>query len=166
MLTGLMGSGKSTVGRMLSEQVSVPFIDTDREIERLEGRTIREVFAEDGEGVFRARERDVVRESLREAGGRVIALGGGAFVDPACRDACRSRGAITVYLRSSPEAIVARLNAEEVATRPLLGEDSLERLRELLSVREPTYSLAQLAIDTDGRSAEQVVSEILVRLDD
>ena len=162
-LVGMMGAGKSTVGRIVARQLDRPFVDTDAEVERAAGRSIAEIFAGEGEPAFRGREREAVEAVCgREA---VVALGGGAMAQPGARERLAGSG-IVVYLRSRPETLLARLGPS--AGRPLLGEggagERLERLRDLLGDREPAYQTASLIVDTDDARPEEVAETVARRI--
>ena len=163
-LVGMMGAGKSTVGRALAARLGRRFVDTDEEIERASGRAIAEIFAREGEAGFRARELAAV-EACR-GHGAVVALGGGAVTQPAVRERLRGCGTV-VYLRARPETLLARVG--DASERPLLaGLDApgrLARLRELLAQREAAYAGAALAVDVDAARVEDVVETIAAELD-
>jgi shikimate kinase len=164
-LVGMMGAGKSTVGRALARRLGRRFVDADAEIERAAGRRIPDIFAQEGESGFRARERAAV-EALA-ASGAVVALGGGAVAQPALRERLLASG-VVVYLRAAPETLLARIG--DTDERPLLaGLGAAERgarLRELLAQREAAYACAPLAVDTDGLSADDVAERIARALSD
>jgi shikimate kinase len=158
-LVGMMGAGKSTVGRALAARLGRRFHDCDAEIEREQGRAVAEIFATEGEARFRALEREMATRWLGEP--VVVALGGGAIAQPELRAACLRSGTL-VWLRARPETLLARLG--EGASRPLLaglsGAARLARLRELLAAREPAYAAAPLVVDTDASAVEEVVERI------
>jgi len=162
-LVGLMGAGKSAVGRKLAARLGREFVDTDLEIERAAGCSVAEIFARDGEDAFRRQE----RSTIDAWGGRaaVVALGGGAMAQPGVADRLAESGR-SVYLRARPETLAARVGTGQ--GRPLLaGLDAssrLARLRELLAAREACYEAAELTIDTDGRTPEQVAEAICAAL--
>lgn len=168
-LAGMMGSGKSTVGRVLAERTGALFVDLDARIERVFGRTVAQLF-EEGEPRFRARERDALSSLLAEPGFReravVVALGGGAVIDPANRDAMHAVGT-TVYLRVSPRVLAERLDAAQRAGRPLLGqateggaEDGLTRL---LAARQTSYDACRITVDAEP-DTDTVASQIIQAL--
>jgi shikimate kinase len=164
VLIGLMGSGKSAVGRLLAERLGRPFIDTDAAVEAEAGRTIPEIFADEGEQGFREREAAVI---ARIAGqdGLVVATGGGAVLRPANRQALRQGGWV-VWLDAPPEALYERARAQGIAGRPLLaGPDPLAKLRSLAAERAAIYSeAAHLRIETGGRTPAEVADAILAAL--
>jgi shikimate kinase len=161
VLVGLPGSGKSTVGRMLAEQLQAPFVDVDAVIARKEGKPIIMIFAEQGEPAFRAMEQREVHAALDADASAVIAPGGGWAAQDGALASARGR-AMVVYLKAKAETASKR--AEPEGNRPtLLGEDPLGRMRTLLQDREPAYQLADATVETDRLTPEQVVAE-LVRL--
>ncbi len=165
-LIGFMGAGKSTVGRDLAARLGRPFCDTDELIEKRAGLTIPEIFDALGEDGFRRLEAEVIKEVAEEEG-LVVALGGGAPLQDGNWHRLKESG-ITVYLKEEPEALHARLAKNE--GRPLLagyaGEERLRRIRELLAFREPRYMEADLVVDCRGRPPEELVAEILARLEE
>lgn len=145
VLVGLMGAGKTTIGRRLARRLGLPFADADAEIEQAAGCTIPELFARFGEAEFRAGERRVVRRLLSGAP-VVLATGGGAFMDPATRATVRAN-AVSIWLRSPLEVLVRRVALRN--NRPLLtGADPAEVLTRLSEARNPIYAEADLAVDT------------------
>ncbi len=163
ILVGFMASGKSHVGRILSERSGMPLVDADSVIAERAGKSIEQIFADDGEGAFRALEREVIGELCRGAG-QIVSAGGGAFVDPENRQAMLDGG--TVFcLQARPETIYQRLKASNEsgqAVRPLLaGPDQLGRIRELLSQRAEAYGQAHHYIDTDELTPEEVAEKVM-----
>jgi shikimate kinase len=152
VLTGFMGTGKSTVGRLVADNLRMIFVDTDALIESRAGRSIPSIFAEDGEAAFRALEREVCAE-LSVLRGLVVATGGGMLVDPRNR-AVIEPTALIVCLWASPEAIEARLAGN--SGRPLAGS-----WRELLEQRTPIYRQLPHHIDTTGRTPEHTAQEVI-----
>ncbi len=166
ILVGFMASGKSHVGRILSERTGMPLVDADSVIVERAGKSIEQIFADDGEAAFRALERQVIAE-LCQGTRQIISAGGGAFVDLENRRAMLDGG--TVFcLQARPETIYQRLRADDEsgqAVRPLLaGPDPLGRIRELLATRAEAYRQAHHCIDTDEFMPEEVVELILNRL--
>jgi shikimate kinase len=162
-LVGMMGAGKTSVGRALAARLGCSFVDTDAEVERRAGRRIAEIFAADGEAGFRERERDAVNACAGR--GVVVALGGGALAQPEVRRRVQQDGTI-VYLCARPETLLSRVGSAD--ERPLLAGlepwERLERVRQLLQEREPVYQTAELCVETDGASVEDVVERIVARL--
>ena len=161
-LIGAPGSGKSTLGPLLARRLDVPFVDVDAAIEEREGRSIRDIFADDGEPAFRAIERDVTVELL--AGEGVISLGGGAPLTPEIAAALAA--VPTVWLQVDARHAVKRIGLDE--GRPLLAGGGVRAtLIKLLNARTPVYrALADLEIDTNGREPDELVAQILTALEE
>ena len=149
-LTGMMGSGKSTVAREVARLLGRPFVDTDAEVERRAGRTVEAIFAERGEAAFRALEREAVRGV---AGPVVVALGGGAFCDPGNAERLLAVGRV-VFLDVSPAEAARRIG--DGGGRPLAG-----RWEELLRARLPLYRRASLTVPVDGLTPEAVARRVV-----
>lgn len=161
VLAGMMGSGKTSVGRLLAERLGRPFRDTDTMVCDELGASVPEIFAEHGERGFREAEAVAVR-AVSAVKGQVIAVGGGAVVDPANVTALRSTGEIIV-LDAEPAELAARVTAQE-GSRPLLAgvEDPIARLGELRGQRHNAYrSAAAVIFDTTGKSPEEIADEII-----
>jgi shikimate kinase len=151
-----MGAGKTTVAELLSAAWGVTARDTDADLEAAEGRTIADIFVDDGEAHFRAVETKAVREALATHDG-VLALGGGAVLDPATRELLA--GHTVVFLRVGLSDAVKRVGLG--TSRPLLLGNVRGRIKALLDERTPIYeSVATLVVDTDGRTPEDVAAEI------
>ncbi|HEX6308071.1 MAG TPA: shikimate kinase [Longimicrobiales bacterium] len=164
VLVGLAGAGKTTVGARIAEMLGWTFIDIDAEIERATGRSIADLFRSDGEPAFRAMELRLTA-GLSSQSNVVLAPGGGWAAQHGALESLGSGTAI-VWLRVSPEEAIRRLGGSS-RDRPLLaGPDALGRMRELGREREPFYRRADLSVDVDGRTAEEVsrtISEWLER---
>ena len=158
-LVGLMGAGKSTVGRILARRLGKRFVDTDHEIEKRNGVTIPVIFEIEGEEGFRRREQEVLADLAQEID-LVLSTGGGIVLKPENREVLRNHGFV-VYLNARPELLAERTKHDR--TRPLLNvEDPLTRLRELYAVRDPLYREVAHAVVETGRGApQQVVQAIL-----
>lgn len=156
-LIGFMGTGKTSVGRVIADSLHFEFLDTDEMVQSRTGRSINDIFAQDGEAAFRALERQVVAElATREK--CVISTGGGLPVDPANLAALKAH-ALTVCLWSSPERIWERVRHQ--SHRPLLHDpDPQKKIRDLLAAREPYYKQADVLINTDLRSAREVAQQV------
>ena len=153
-----MGAGKSSVGRAVAEQLGFEFVDTDELIESWTGRTISQIFAQDGEAHFRELEQRVV-EQLRDSHQRVISTGGGLPTRQANLDSLRSH-ALLVCLWASAEKIWERVRHQ--SHRPLLQTpDPQARIRELLDARAPFYRQADILLNTDNRSMRQVCQQVI-----
>jgi len=159
ILVGLMGAGKTTIGKRLAHVLGLEFVDSDHEIERRTGADIPWIFDIEGEEGFRRRERDVIAEICQRSG-VVLATGGGAVLDETNRRNMHSSGTV-VYLRASVDQIYRRISRS--THRPLLRcEDPKQRLRELLKVRDPLYrEVAHHVIITDQHSVPHMVRQIL-----
>ncbi len=158
VLVGFMGSGKSSVGRELAWRIGAEFVDVDDWIEKTAGRPIRDLFDQEGEPAFREREKAALKEIL-SVKGRVVATGGGAFLDDANRMLLKSYGPV-VYLEVAAETVLRRLAKD--TRRPLLrGDDRENVVRGLLGRRIPGYRQADHAVSTDGRSVEEIAERIL-----
>jgi shikimate kinase len=161
VLIGFSGTGKSRVGRVLAGLLGWEFVDTDLEVERAVGMRIHDIFAAQGEPGFRSLERAAVRAAL-SGDSRVIAVGGGAVLDPGNRQAMRS-GNLVVLLEAAAGTLHDRLAAAEGdEPRPLLaGEDPRGRIASLKAEREPIYrETARIVVDTDGIDADEVAARI------
>lgn len=158
VLVGLMGAGKSSIGRRLAARLGLAFRDADAEVEAAAGCTIEEIFARFGEAAFRDGERRVIRRLLGETP-HVLATGGGAFMDPETRGLIRDQG-ISVWLRADLDVLVARTARR--SNRPLLKQgDPREVLARLIAVRHPIYAEADIVIDTDESPQEVMVDRVL-----
>ena len=157
VLTGFMGTGKTSAGLVLARRLDWPFLDTDALVEGRAGRPVADIIAQDGEAAFRRLERAAC---LEVAAGReqVIATGGGAVLDPASR-AVLLMNNLVVCLSCEPEEIARRLEGGEA--RPLLAGDLLARIRELLAVRKLVYDALPHTFDTTDRTPEEVADEVL-----
>jgi shikimate kinase len=161
VLVGPMGAGKSTVGRLLADRWQVGFRDTDADIETAEGREISELFVDEGEAWFREREREAVAAALSDHDG-VLALGGGAVLDAGTREALAGRP--VVFLKVGLSDAVKRVGLGH--GRPLLLGNVRSRVKTLLDERLPVYlSVAQVVVDTDGRSPEEVAESVAAVLE-
>lgn len=159
-LAGFMGTGKSRVGWELSRALALHFVDTDKLITRVVGKSIPEVFAQEGEGYFRACEREVVGRVTRLEHA-VISLGGGTFIHEENRRRLLERGPVVV-LWATPETVYQRTKHSD---RPLLRtEDPLSRIRTLMTERESVYRQGTLHVHSDGRPSEEIVEEVVGRL--
>jgi shikimate kinase len=162
VLVGAMGAGKSTVGRLLADRWEVAFRDTDDDVERLEGRPISEIFVDSGELHFRTMEREAVARALGEHAG-VLAVGGGAVMTPETRSLLA--GHRVVFLRVGLADAAARVGLG--VSRPLLLGNVRGTLKALLDERTPVYeAVADVWVDTDGRTPTEVADQVEAVLDD
>ena len=158
ILTGFMGTGKSSIGQEVVARTGRPFVDLDELIVQRTGKAISEIFAQDGEPAFRQWERKVVEELTRRQR-TVIATGGGLPTDEANLASLKTH-ALVICLWASPEAIWERVRGHE--HRPLLNEpDPLAKIRELLAVREPYYRQADVLVNTEMRSVREVAQHVV-----
>ena len=162
VLIGLMGSGKSSIGKRLSEKISVPFVDSDDEIELAAGMTISEIFENFGEPYFRSGEERAV-ERILSGNPKVIATGGGAFMSERNRIIIKQK-ALSVWLKADLETLWARVQGKD--TRPLLKfENPKHVLKTLLDKREPTYAKADLIVESQRNVTQlSMVSKLLKSL--
>ena len=153
ILIGFMGSGKTSVGIKLSYRLRMPVEDTDKYIEQREGRSINSIFAQDGEGYFRALETKILEEFRDKSYTRIISVGGGTPVNPVNRELLRQCGTV-VYLRVRPETVYERLKND--TSRPLLQcENPLEKIRSLMEERREAYEeTADIIFDVDDKCME------------
>jgi shikimate kinase len=163
VLVGFSCSGKTTLGRNMARRLRMRFVDSDRYIEEMTGRSIPEIFREDGEAAFRAVEREAIAQITGERR-QVISTGGGAFVDPLNREALRN-GNLVVHLQVRPETVVDRLrNSRSGRPRPLLeSPDPLARVIQLMEERKEAYTAAHVTICVDGRTRYELVGELTRR---
>jgi len=160
-LVGLMGAGKTTVGRRLAGALHMPFVDADAEIVKAAGRTIDEIFAEHGECAFRRGERQVIARLL-EGPPQVLATGGGAFIDPRTRELMKQR-AISIWLKAPLDVLMKRVQKRD--TRPLLREDDPRAvMQRLMNERYPIYAEADITIESAPGPHHVAVDAILEAL--
>ena len=158
-LTGFMGSGKTTVGKVLADFLGCPFMDLDDLVVKKSGKSIPDIFAQDGEPAFRELEAQVLRKTVAKyaESAAVLALGGGAVLAPASAALLHEK-TVCIYLRATLDTLLARL-AGETAGRPLADASLADRL----ASREPIYEeTAHVIIDTDGLSPDEVADEIII----
>jgi shikimate kinase len=161
VLVGLMGAGKTKIGRRLAVRLNLPFFDSDNEIEAAAGESIPEIFRNRGESVFRDGERRVIARLLTQPT-HILATGGGAFMDPATRAAIARRG-VSVWLRADLDVLLARVSRR--SNRPLLQQDDpRDVLAGLIEQRYPVYAEADLVIDSGEGPAEQTVTRVIAAL--
>ncbi|WP_081929157.1 shikimate kinase [Microvirga sp. BSC39] len=161
VLVGLMGAGKSTVGRRLAQALKLPFRDADHEIEAAAGMTIPEIFAVHGEEHFRDGERRVIARLLQE-GPIVLATGGGAFMNEETRGRIAEQG-ISIWLKADLDVLMRRVRKR--STRPLLQNPDPEgTMRRLMDLRYPVYATADVTIDSHEAPHDKVVAELIKAL--
>ena len=155
VLVGMMGAGKSSVGRRLGARLGIPFVDADTEIETAAGMSISEIFAQHGESYFRAGEARVIARLL-EHGPQVMATGGGSVMDANTRALIRAKG-ISIWLKADLDVLLKRTRRRN--DRPLV-----EKIKDLLPVREPLYAEADITIQSRDEPHEMIVDEVVAAL--
>ena len=161
VLVGLMGAGKTTIGRRLAGKLNLSFTDADSEIEKAAGKSIPEIFADHGEEYFRDGERRVIARLL-ENGPQVLATGGGAFMDETTRENV-SRHGISIWLRADLELLMKRVMKR--SHRPLLKtKDPRAVMEKLMNERYPVYALADIIVDTRDAPHEVIVADVIDHL--
>jgi shikimate kinase len=162
VLVGMMGAGKTSVGKRLALRLGLPFVDADQAIEEAANQTIPEIFAEHGEAYFRDGERRVIARLLRD-GRQALATGGGAWINAETRTAIGEAG-LSVWLRAEPEVLFERVKRR--SNRPLLQTADPEgTLRRLVAERYPVYALADVTIESRDVPHDVVVEDVLAALD-
>jgi shikimate kinase len=158
VLVGMMGAGKSSIGRRLAQRLGIPFVDADPEIEKAAGMSIPDIFSTRGEPEFRAGEARVIARLL-DGGPQVLATGGGAFMNADTRKAIATKG-ISVWLKAELDVLMRRIKRRQ--DRPLLKtDDPGATLRELIEARYPTYELAELTVQSREVPHDKIVDEIV-----
>jgi shikimate kinase len=161
VVVGMMGAGKSSIGRRVALRLGIPFIDADAEIEKAAGMSISDIFAIRGEAEFRAGEARVIARLL-ESGPQVLATGGGAFVNPETRAAVAAKG-ISIWLKADFDVLLKRIRRRH--DRPLLKtDDPGSTLRKLMQERDPIYALADLTVQSRDVLHDKIVDEIVSAL--
>ena len=163
VLVGMMGSGKSTIGKLLSAATGWPYVDNDELVIRAAGATPRDLVAQRGEAAMRKAESEALRLGLRTPAPSVIGAAGGTILDPGDREQMRSN-AIVAWMRADPDALESR--AVGAAHRPWLDEDAAAWLRRTAAERDPLYaSIADIVIDTTRGSPQEAAEELRRRLE-
>ncbi|MBO1579105.1 shikimate kinase [Bacillus sp. XF8] len=158
-ITGFMGAGKTTIGKLLSEQLHIPVVDTDQKIEEKRGKVIRDIFAEEGESSFREYESEMLR-SLPTSN-LIITTGGGIVERAENRQWMKENGTV-VYLYCDPYVIAERLR--EDTTRPLFQKENIEAFVEKFAGRRAYYEEAHIHIDTTNKSVGEIIEELLCKI--
>ena len=162
VLIGFMGTGKTSVGRLVAKKLGRDFIDVDERIEKEQNRKISEIFEKDGEAAFRRLEKAAISQ-VASSSNAVITTGGGAVLDADNVSALKQSG-LLVCLSASPETIFERVKRS--SHRPLLkGNDRMAEIKKLLAVRKPFYEKADMKLETDGLSSEKVAQLLLKELE-
>ena len=163
VLVGLMGAGKTSVGRRLAQRLDLPFADADAEIERAAGKTIPEIFSDHGETEFRNGEKRVIARLL-DSGPQILATGGGAFMDKETRDNIAER-ALSIWLNADVDLLLKRVKRR--SNRPLLAQgDPKETLNRLIEERYPIYAMADIEVVSKDAPHQRIVSAIIRALQD
>ncbi|GDX14392.1 MAG: shikimate kinase [Ilumatobacteraceae bacterium] len=163
VLVGMMGAGKTTVGRSVASRLGVDFVDTDDLVEARAGKSVRDIFASDGEAAFRTLESQVLAESLKSPVDVVVAAAGGTVLSESNRAALREHADVVVWLDADVSALGER--ASRGAHRPLLDGDVEDRLMALDGERRVLYqSVADVRLDTTGKGIAEVVQEVVAAL--
>jgi len=163
VLVGMMGVGKSSVGRRLAGRLAIPFVDADSEIEKAAGMSIADIFARHGEPDFRSGEARVIARLL-EGGPQVLAAGGGAYMNADTRAAIAAKG-VSIWLSADIDVLMRRISKRK-GERPLLQTaDPAATLRHLLAEREPVYALADITVQSRDVAHDTIVTDILTALD-
>jgi shikimate kinase len=164
VMVGMMGAGKSSVGRRLAGRLGMPFVDADTEIERAANETITEIFEHHGEAYFRDGERRVIQRLL-DGKPKVLATGGGAFVNPETRAAIVESGAISIWLKADRDVLMSRVRRR--SNRPLLKTDNPEATMDrLIADRYPVYAEATIHVQSRDVAHDVVIEDILAALSD
>lgn len=164
VLVGMMGAGKSSIGRRLASRLNIPFVDADIEIERAAGMSIADIFARHGEADFRSGEARVIARLL-DGGPQVLATGGGAVMNADTRAAITAKG-VSIWLTAEVDVLIRRIHKRRHERPMLQAADPAARLRELLAVREPVYALSDLTVQSREAPHEAIVTEIVAALGD
>ena len=162
-LIGMMGSGKTTIGKILSEQTGISAIDLDNFIENKENENISEIFKTKGEQYFRTAEANTIKELTQTTSSQILSLGGGAFENEQTRELLLKNSTV-IYLETTPEEIFKRI--KKTNNRPLLKNNmTIKKISEIMSKRKNNYNLAQHKILTDGKTPSKIAEEILGALE-
>jgi shikimate kinase len=157
VLVGLMGAGKTSVGRRLAEKLDIPFVDADHEIEVAAGKTIPEIFADHGEDYFREGERRVITRLL-ENGQQVLATGGGAFMNNETRARIKELG-VSLWLKADLDVLLKRVAKRN--DRPLLKENPEQVMKDLMQKRYPIYAEANITVESRDVQHGQMVNDVI-----
>jgi shikimate kinase len=161
-IVGLMGAGKTTIGFRLANSIKYYFIDSDREIEDFENRSINDIFAKDGEEYFRKIEAQIIDKIIARDENIVLSLGGGAYINRAIRNSLQEKS-ITIWLYASIDESLKRIGSKK--SRPLLNQkNKRETLENLAKIRYPIYENADFKFDTTNLNSEEIVKKIITTL--
>ncbi len=162
VLVGMMGVGKSSIGRRLATRLNVPFVDADAEIEKQASMSISDIFARHGEADFRRGEARIIARLL-DSGPQVLSTGGGAVMNAETRQAIKAKG-VSIWLTAELEVLMRRINKRKNDRPMLQTDDPAARLRELLVEREPVYALADITVQSREVPHEAIVADIMASL--
>jgi shikimate kinase len=162
VLVGMMGAGKSSIGRRLAQRLDIPFVDADTEIETAAGMTIPEIFSAHGEPYFRSGEQRVIARLL-DSGPQVLATGGGAYVNADTRQGIRHKG-ISVWLKAEFDVLMRRVKRRATGDRPMLQGDPAQRIAHLMNERYPVYAEADVTVMSRDVAHETIVNEIIAAI--
>jgi shikimate kinase len=163
-VVGLMGVGKTTIGRRLAKRLALPFFDSDEEIEKASGRTVKGYFKDHGEEAFRSGERRVITRLLKESP-IVLSTGGGAFIPEQTRQILQEKS-LTIWLKADFDTVMERVNRQR-SKRPLLNvPDPVAAMRTLMDARYPIYAEAEVIVDAQARTHKQTVDRVISALKD
>ena len=163
VLVGMMGAGKSSIGRRLAQRLDIPFVDADAKIEEAHaGVTIPEIFSTYGEPYFRSGEARVIARLL-DSGPQVLATGGGAYMHADTRAGIRQKG-VSVWLKADFEVLMRRVKRRSTADRPMLQGDPAQRIAHLMAERYPIYHEADVTVMSRDVAHDTIVTEIIARL--
>jgi shikimate kinase len=162
VLTGMMGVGKSSIGRRLAARLGIPFVDADAEIERAAGMSISDIFARHGEADFRNGEARVIARLL-EGGEQVLSTGGGAVMNPDTRALIKAKG-VSIWLSADFDVLLRRISKRKNERPMLQTADPAATLRALLAEREPVYAQADITVQSREVAHESIVADILAAL--
>ena len=161
VLVGMMASGQSSIGKVLSKSMNVPFLDVDKEIEFRENRSVKSIFENSGERYFRKLESKIIIENLEESKSTVIASGGGAFLNAAVRKNINEKS-ISVWLDVNIETIIARVKKNQ--NRPLIEKKSDEEVKKIYEKRLKYYEMSKIHIDCNKKTKAECAAEIIFNL--
>jgi shikimate kinase len=164
VLVGMMGAGKSSIGRRLATRLNIPFVDADLEIEKQAGMSIADFFARHGEHDFRRGEARIIARLL-DSGPQVLATGGGAVMNAETRAAIKAQG-VSIWLTAEADVLMRRINKRRHERPMLQAADPAARMRELLAEREPVYALSDLTVQSREVPHDAIVTEIVAALGD
>jgi shikimate kinase len=162
VMIGLMGCGKSSIGRRLATALDLPFVDADEEIERAALKSIPDIFADHGEAYFRDGERKVIKRLLGN-GPQVLATGGGAYMNADTRQGIRHKG-ISVWLKAEFDVLMRRVKRRATGDRPMLQGDPAQRIAHLMNERYPVYAEADVTVMSRDVAHETIVNEIIAAI--